>query len=496
MLFADALGTTNIAPRVKIYATDVDESALAHARGAEYDHKALDPVPEHRRDAYFEQRGRRFGIRKDIRRAVIFGRQNLGVDPPISRIDLVFCRNTLMYFNPPLQSRILDSLHFALNPEGTLCLGKSEVMMSRSDRFEPVNLERRIFRPRASVRRYDRQLRMPHERPSEEMSAIRLESRAFETANVPQLVLDKDRRVVVANSRAREEFEIRDDDIGKAIQELELSYRPVDLRSMIDQADSDRKPAVLRGVEWQRGDEASFWDVTVAPLTSRQNATVGMLIAFVDVSRHQGLEDELNRLQLEVQAAYEELQSTIEELETTNEELQSTNEELETTNEELQSTNEELETMNEELQSTNEELETINEELRVRSTELNEINFFFESVLRSLQVGVAVTDRELRVQVWNSEAENLWGLRGDEARGEHLLNLDIGLPVDRLRAPVRAILAGTSEREALTLDATNRRGRAVQLHVSLVPLADASQIRGVVILMDVSEPGGVGRPAG
>jgi two-component system CheB/CheR fusion protein len=132
----------------------------------------------------------------------------------------------------------------------------------------------------------------------------------------------------------------------------------------------------------------------------------------------------------------------------------------------------------------------------VRSTELNEINFFFESVLRSLQVGVAVTDRELRVQVWNSEAENLWGLRGGEARGEHLLNLDIGLPVDRLRAPVRAILAGTSEREALTLDATNRRGRAVQLHVSLVPLADASQIRGVVILMDVSEPGGVGRPAG
>ncbi|MEA2425985.1 MAG: two-component system, chemotaxis family, CheB/CheR fusion protein, partial [Thermoleophilaceae bacterium] len=154
MLFADALGTTNIAPRVKIYATDVDESALARARGAEYDQKALDPVPEHRRGAYFEQRGRRFAIRKDIRRAVIFGRHNLGVDPPISRIDLVFCRNTLMYFNPPLQSRILDSLHFALNPEGTLCLGKSEVMMSRSDRFEPVNLERRIFRPRASVRRY------------------------------------------------------------------------------------------------------------------------------------------------------------------------------------------------------------------------------------------------------------------------------------------------------------------------------------------------------
>jgi two-component system CheB/CheR fusion protein len=100
---------------------------------------------------------------------------------------------------------------------------------------------------------------------------------------------------------------------------------------------------------------------------------------------------------------------------------------------------------------------------------------------------VVVTDRDLRVRVWNGEAENLWGLRSDEVRGEHLLNLDIGLPVDRLRDPARSVLGGTSDREALTLDAVNRRGRAVQVHVSVVPLSEASEIRGVVILMDLDQ---------
>jgi two-component system, chemotaxis family, CheB/CheR fusion protein len=154
----------------------------------EQDSKALDAVSAERREAYFEPRGPRSGIRKDIRRAVIFGRHNLAADPPISRIDLVLCRNTLMYFNAPLQSRVLDSLHYALRPEGTLCLGKSEVMMTRTDRFEPVTLKRRIFHPRHAERLYDRLLRMPRESTSDETSAIALQSRAFETASAPQLV--------------------------------------------------------------------------------------------------------------------------------------------------------------------------------------------------------------------------------------------------------------------------------------------------------------------
>ena len=136
----------------------------------------------------------------------------------------------------------------------------------------------------------------------------------------------------------------------------------------------------------------------------------------------------------EIQTASEELQSSNEELETTNEELQSRNEELETTNEELQSTNEELETMNEELQSTNEELQTVNDELHQRTEEVNRANAFLRSILSSLRSGAIVIDQHFNILVWNPRAENLWGLREDEVKGQSLLSLDIGLPMDRLRA--------------------------------------------------------------
>src|SRR5262249_50901357 len=156
--------------------------------------------------------------------------------------------------------------------------------------------------------------------------------------------------------------------------------------------------------------------------------------------------------------AYEELQSTVEELETTNEELQSTNEELETTNEELQSTNEELETMNEELQSTNEELETMNDELRERTDETLHANAFLGSVLSSIHTAVVVVDAAFRIVAWSRRATELWGLRPDEVEGEHLLNLDIGIAVARLRDPIRRALSGEAGEE-LVLEGHDRRGK-------------------------------------
>jgi two-component system CheB/CheR fusion protein len=160
-------------------------------------------------------------------------------------------------------------------------------------------------------------------------------------------------------------------------------------------------------------------------------------------------------------------------------------EELETTNEELQSTNEELETMNEELQSMNDELQSSNEELRERTSEVDQLNQFMEAVFTGLRAGVTVVDRNLRVQVWNSRAEDLWGVRRDEAVGEHLLNLDIGLPVDRLKPAVRRLLSGGSpDHDQLVLDAINRRGRPVRVHVTATPLGGADDAAGVIILMD------------
>ena len=143
--------------------------------------------------------------------------------------------------------------------------------------------------------------------------------------------------------------------------------------------------------------------------------------------------------------------------------------------------------MNEELQSTNEELQTINDEARERSDQLGELNGFLESILTSLRSAVAVVDRDLHIRKWSRRAEDLWGLRQDEVLHKNFLNLDIGLPVDRLRAPIRACLARESEFLDVTLDATNRRGRPVQVHVTCTPLATAArptQARGVILLME------------
>ena len=183
-----------------------------------------------------------------------------------------------------------------------------------------------------------------------------------------------------------------------------------------------------------------------------------------------------------METAYEEVQSTNEALQTTNEELQSTVEELETTNEELQSTNEELETMNEETQSANEELETINEELRTRSNDLNRANSFMESILASLRDGVIVLDNDLQVLAWNYQSEDFWGLRSDEVLGKHLLNLDIGLPVDQLRTLIRTCVA-SQEPLSTEIDAMNRRGRKVCCAIDFTPLrGNFQEARGVIML--------------
>jgi two-component system, chemotaxis family, CheB/CheR fusion protein len=227
-----------------------------------------------------------------------------------------------------------------------------------------------------------------------------------------------------------------------------------------------------------------YLDIEVIPLMDSSTEYLGVLIIFNDATRYNQLQQELVRSTEELETAYEELQSANEELETTNEELQSTNEELETTNEELQSTNEELETMNEELQSSNEELQTTNEELRERTEELNRVNAFLESILTSLQMGMIVLDNRLSIQVWNEGAVNLWGLQAEEVLGFFFFDLDTGLPVEQLRNAIRACQSGASNYQETTLNAINRRGKAIHCRVVCTPLVIANQQQGVILLME------------
>jgi two-component system CheB/CheR fusion protein len=161
-------------------------------------------------------------------------------------------------------------------------------------------------------------------------------------------------------------------------------------------------------------------------------------------------------------------------------------EELQTTNEELQSTNEEMETMNEELRTANRELQAKNEQLRERKEELNQTNAFLASILASVESGVVVIDRDFEILLWNEEAEDLWGLREEEVKGRSLLSLDIGLPVEKLAEPVRAFLNEETEDEeqVITLDAVNRRGQSIVVHITnTLRRGPEDEIDGVVLMM-------------
>lgn len=487
MLLSEAMGEPAFRQQVKIYATDIDEEALNEARLAVYSPEQVKAVPVALREKYFEESNGTFAFKKEMRRAVIFGRHDLLTDAPISRIHLLICRNTLMYFNSEAQTRILSRFGFALARNGYLFLGKAEVMAVRSNAFMPVDLKSRIFaRANRPPGEQDADYAAGAARNILDTEDSVLNALAQEVDVQPQIVLNARNELVAMNAPARTLPGLQNASQRMRLQDLLIAYRPIELRHMIEQVNTERGAVVQRDVKWLLPDgEANYYDITALPLIDAGGNLLGTKLIFDDVSMLHRLQAELQLLHHERETLNEELQSANEELETTNEELQSTNEELETTNEELQSTNEELETMNEELQSTNEELSALNDELRQREQDLNRINAFSASIMYGIREAVIVLDRNLQVQAWNRMAENLWGMRADEVVGQHFFTLDIGLPVDKLNAMIRVTLneGNWDNVQEMTLAAMNRRGRPITILITATPLMEGQERHGVIIVL-------------
>jgi len=492
MLLHEEMGSS-FRERVKIYATDIDEDALNYARQASYTERETRGLPESYRERYFDLVNGRYIFTQDLRRSVIFGRNDLTSDAPISRIDILLCRNTLMYLNAETQTRVVGRLGFALRQDGVLFLGKAEMLLNHASVFEPIDIKRRFFRrvrvdvaESAALGVWGRS----GTRAFVHDNAARLRNEILLTNPVAQIAVGTDGRLAMVNQRASAMLGLSDRDVGRPFQDLEISYRPLELRSQLAAVTESRAPVWLREAEWRSGPNVVYLDVHLTPLSDSNGEVLGASISFTDVTRFRQLRVEVETANRQLELAYEELQSTNEELETTNEELQSTVEELETTNEELQSTNEELETMNEELQSANDELQTTNDQLRERTIEITDLNAFMGSVLGSLEAAVIVLDRDLVVQVWTHQAHELWGLRTDETVGQHLLNLDSGLPTAELHPWLRSVITG--QQAAIVgrrMRAVNRRGRPVDLRITVTALqTDSDTPAGALILMeDVSE---------
>ena len=489
IVLAEVMGEEAFLRRVKIYASDVDKSALDTARHGTYRAASMKSIPPEYRDKYFETSDGEQRFRTEYRRSVVFGSIDLVRDAPISRVDLITCRNTLMYFNAELQGLILARFHFALNDPGYLFLGRAEMLIRHSDQFVPESLRHRIFRkvPKAQDRAY---LLGQPDGPGEPELEV-LKDAALEADPYAQVLVTTHGRMALINDHARAMFGLQPSDLGRQFREVDISYRPVEMRGVIGEVLATGEPRTLHEVERALADgSVQYLDVAANPVRDRDGSVLAVVLTFLDVTENRRLKEDLQRSKQDLATAYDELESTNEALETTNEELQSTVEELETTNEELQSTNEELQTMNEELQSSNEELHTINMDMQERSDFLVETSALLDSMLRSFGMGVAIMGPDLDVRAWNDEAQELWGVRADEVLGQPLLSLDIGLPLDRIEPAIRRSLEQGSELEIGDFEATNRRGRTIVCSVRTMPLLDREhRTIGAMLIMEEKRAG-------
>jgi two-component system CheB/CheR fusion protein len=468
MLLNEALGEEDFKKRVKIFATDIDEQALAHARRAKYSAKDMEPVPEEFRRKYFEHSGDSYVFITHLRRPIIFG-----------RLDLIRDAHTLMYFNAEAQARILAKFHFGLNDTGFIFLGRAELSSNYVSLFMPVNVKYRILVKIPQTKVCERFL-VPEKKTiitTQEhltISQISLQEACFEIASRAKIILELNGRLAFANRQARKLFGLSPQDIDRLFWDLEVSYCPLGLRSLIEESYSRRSPVIRRKVERILPNGGNrFMDIEITPLLQDEGTPIGLCIVFSDETERYNLQQELERTKRELQS--------------TNEVLVTMNEEFNSSVEELQTTNEELETLNEELQSTNEELSTTNDEFSQRSDDLNLTNALLDSVLESLHRGLVLMDRGGCILAWNHRAEELWGLQATDILGKSFFVQDMGLPVEQLTAPIRKTLDEGKSTE-LDLEATNRKGKRIVMHMILAPLMESGQnISGAILIMEEIE---------
>jgi two-component system CheB/CheR fusion protein len=490
VLLSEHLGSGGREFNVKIYATDVDEEALTAGRHGLYRLDDVKDVPPDLLDRYFAREGQAYRFRRDLRRWVIFGRHNVVRDPPLSHIDLLLCRNVMIYFTTDLQEKILARFQYSIREGGYLFLGRAESLLARSRWFTPVNLKWRIFERSAAsaptvaaalLRGTESTLHQPAVPVEVTGGATRLQ-RVIEALPSAVMMIDATDNILVWNAAAEALFDIPTEAaVNRKFRDLDVSYRIEGLRAQVEEVKSRHIPTRLENVTFtRRSGEVVHAEIMITPLLEGHRIAA-VVVTAAEATEHARLKEQMTRVSEQHATAIEELQSTNEELETTNEELQSTNEELETTNEELQSTNEELETTVEELQAANTELGGLNAELERRSTDLRQLDEYQQAVLGSIDQALLVLDREGIVKTWNEGAERMWGLPTEHAVGRPFWTLPIG-DGPRLARDAIARVLKTGQSESIPgvpyVGSDGNHRRAV---LRLVALRDAGgDISGVV----------------
>ena len=390
-------------------------------------------------------------------------------------MDLLLCRNVLIYFDSPLQKHILGRLHYALEPGGILFLGRSESQLTNSTQFQRLNARWRIFRRLSQPAQAD--IRSEMEYPSEEgpgpyrvvqdeIERLRVQQRyLMESLRAGVIILGADELISQHNSAILGTYGLSANNlVGKRLQDTDILVRTPEISPHLQASLSTNETSRFQS-RLRVGNDERLLEVVIRPLMNEQGQRTGTLLYAEDASAQEKLQTTIE----ELESTTEELQSANEELETTNEELQSTNEELETTNEELQSTNEELETTNEELQSLNEELETTNQELEERTKELDQVNSIYAQTLEKIRLPVMLVNHEGRIGFWNTMALRLFGFKSKPPVELRLEQLPVAEPLrNMIIRRHRAVLAKKQPMIARSLP-LGGRFPIVDIHFSIIP---------------------------
>jgi chemotaxis methyl-accepting protein methylase len=426
---------------LQIFATDLDRDAIDKARQGVYPANIAADVSPERLRRYFIQEDDGFRVGKEIREMVTFATQNLVMDPPFTKLDIIVCRNLLIYLTPELQKKLLPLFHYSLNPGGILFLGSSESVIPFTDLFAPVDIKSRIFQRRESVvpakpvafpAMFAPLPKVPKEltmlKPAANLQSL-ADQLLLQHFSPPAVLVNDKGDILYINGRTGKYLEPA---AGKANWNIFAMAREglrFDLASAFQKSLRQKKAVAVKGLKVGEGVGTQTVDLTVQAIEEPEALRGMVMIVFTDVptphekatsgrSKISGTGNgKVVELEQEIQQLREKLQSTHEEMQSSQEELKSTNEELQSANEELQSTNEELTTSREEMQSLNEELQTVNAEQQSKMNELSRINNDMRNLLNSTQIITVFLDNELHIRRFTSGADKIFKLiPGDVGR--------------------------------------------------------------------------------
>lgn len=471
--------------QAQIFATDVSEVSIEKARAGIYPENIQQDISAERLRRFFTRGNGNFQVHKSIRDMCIFARQNLVVDPPFSNLDLVNCRNVLIYFGPVLQRRIIPLFHYSLRPTGFLLLGNSETIGISTDYFNILDKKYKIYVKRANAVRPGFELsRTPPEAEHKQHEEIRpREAQEPKPLDLHQqvdrillrdfspgaVVINSDMEVVHFRGRTGDYLEHAPGRASLNLLKMVRESLALALRAALNKAMKQDIAVRQTGLELRYDRQVREITIEVVPFRLGLAQERFFLVVFKEPEGQVVAESssrpaqsqakptadkrELGKLRQELVATKESLQSIIEEQEATNEELKSANEEIQSSNEELQSTNEELETAREELQSTNEELSTLNEELQNRNSELSQLNNDLTNLLASVNVAIIMLGSDLTIRRFTPMAERIFNLIPADV-GRRLSDLSRAILVPDLDASVREVIEHLApvEREAQDRD--------------------------------------------